>query len=167
MQGYLLQILTVSFLCGLVEMLVPLGEREGLRRAVRLVAALCLLTGMLAPLREVSGRLSMPDLGAWARGWEAEAEADYEELMREKLTAVGEGELRPAIHALLRSRFGIAPEDCEVSFSWEAGESLAVSHVWIAVRGQAVMVDPRAIEAAIGEAVGCGCTVSVGGRSEK
>jgi hypothetical protein len=39
--------------------------------------------------------------------------------------------------------------------------------VWIAVRGQAVMVDPRAIEAAIGEAVGCGCTVSVGGRSEK
>ena len=162
MQGYLLQILTVSFLCGLVEMLAPLGEREGLRRAVRLVAALCLLTGMLAPLREARELLAVFDLGAWAREREAEAEADYEELMREKLTAVGEGELREGLYALLESRFGIAREDCEVSFSWAAGEHLAVEHVWLTLRGQALMVDPRQIEQTVGEAVGCGCTVSVG-----
>ena len=162
MQGYLLQILTVSFLCGLVEMLAPLGEREGLRRAVRLVAALCLLTGMLAPLREARELLSVFDPGAWAREREAEAEADYEAMMREKLTAVGEGELREALYALLNSRFGIDRADCEVCFSWAAGDRLAVEHVWLTLRGQALMVDPRAIEAAIGEAVGCECTVSVG-----
>ena len=162
MQGYLVQILIMSFLCGLVEMLSPLGEREGLRRAVRLLSALCLLTVMLAPLREVSGMLAVPDLGAWAREREAEAEADYEELMREKLTAVGEGELREALYALLASRFGIDRADCAVSFSWAAGESLAVEHVWLALRGRAVTVDPRQVEAAVSEAVGCGCTVSVG-----
>lgn len=162
MQGYLLQILTVSFLCGLVEMLAPMGEREGLRRAVRLAAALCLLALMFAPLREARELLSVFDLGAWAREREAEAEADYEQLMREKLTAVGEGELREALYALLNSRFGIAREDCEIRFAWEAGESLAVSHVWLSLRGRAVMVDPRQVEQTVGEAVGCGCTVSVG-----
>ena len=50
MREILIRILTVSLLCGLLELMTPAGEREGLRRAVRLLSALFLLTVLSEPL---------------------------------------------------------------------------------------------------------------------
>jgi len=70
MKQYLLNILTLSLACGLLDMLTPAGEREGLRRVVRLLAGLCLLCIMIRPLTDLRDAVLSLDLGAWARGAE-------------------------------------------------------------------------------------------------
>lgn len=164
MQGYLIQILTVSLLCGLIETLAPAGEREGLRRAVRLVTALCLLCLMVAPLREARERLRSFDLGGWAREMEEGGSEELERLMEEKLSAVTREQLESELYRLLDGQFGISRQDCSLTVGLEEEDGvLTVREVWIALRGRAVLRDPRAIEAAVEEAWQCGCTVSIGG----
>lgn len=166
MQAYLLQILAVSLVCGWLEMLAPAGEREGLRTAVRTVAALCLLSLMIAPLGGVREVLAAPDLAAWlgeALTDSEAAEEDLARLMERKLTAVSEEQLAEAVAALLNTSFGIARQDHTADFAFETGsEALAVREVWIALRGRAVLCDPREIEQAVEALLGCPCRVSVG-----
>lgn len=156
MQVYVIRILTMSLLCSLVEMLAPIGEREGLRRMVRLAAALCLLCLMIEPLREVRDALKAFDLGAWAAGMEREAEEDYARLMEEKLTAVSREQVETIVGELLEEKFAVSGEECTVTVDWES------KRVWISLRGRALLRDPREIEAAIEERLACSCTVSAG-----
>ena len=163
MQAYLIQILTLSLLCGLIELLAPIGEREGLRRTVRLVTALCLLCLMIAPLSKARELVRTFDLGAWARGLESESKEEYERMMEQKLTAVTGEQLETELYSMLAAEFGIAREDCGLTVDLDdSGEVLAVRGVWIALRGAAVLRDPRAIEAAVESALQCPCSVSVG-----
>lgn len=163
MQQYLIQILTVSLLCGLIEHLTPAGEREGLRRAVRLLTALCLLCLMIAPLRRVRDFFTSFDLGAWAWELESGAQEEYERLMEEKLTAVTREQLRKELLTMLSEQFDIGADDCTLTLEFdETAETTTVRQVWISLHGKAVLRDPRAIEAAVEDALGCECTVSVG-----
>lgn len=163
MQAYLMQILTMSLLCGLIEQLSPAGEREGLRRAVRLVTAICLLCLMVAPLRQAGACLTSFDLGAWARERESEAQEEYEGLMEEKLGAVSQERLRVELLTMLEEQFEIGTEDCTLTVVFdESAETTTVREVWISLHGKAVLRDPRTVEAAVEAVLGCPCTVSVG-----
>lgn len=164
MNAYLVQVLTVSLLCGLVELLTPAGEREGLRRTVRLLLGLFLLSVMIVPLMHLREQIASWDLGTWAREMEQSAQEDYEKLMEDKWTQVTEEQLTANIYALLASQFGVERSDCTVTVDWEESAEGArqVKAVWVAVRGKAILCDPRAIESAIEGSVGGKCTVSVG-----
>lgn len=163
MKQYLINILTLSLACGLLDMLTPAGEREGLRRGVRLLAGLCLLCVMIRPLTELSDAVEGIDLGSWARGLEREAETEYERLMEEKLTAVSQAQLREELLTMLSEQFDIGREDCTLTVEFDdAAQTLTVRRVWIALHGKAVLRDPRAIETAVEGVLGCECTVSVG-----
>ena len=163
MKQYLINILTLSLACGLLDMLTPAGEREGLRRGVRLLAGLCLLCVMVRPLNDLRDAISSFDLGAWARGMEREAETEYERLMEQKLTAVSREQLRGELLTMLEEQFGIGRDDCTLTVEFDdAAQTLTVRRVWIALHGKAVLSDPRPIEAAVEGVLGCECTVSVG-----
>ena len=163
MRELLMRVLTVSLLCGLLELMTPVGEREGLRRAVRLLSALFLLGVLLQPLSSIGEAIFRLDLGSPARQWETESGAKYEDWMEEKLTAATSAQLEEDLYALLESELGVSREDCRITVGTESdGEGLRVSHVWIALRGEAVLIDPRRIETRVTEAVGCPCTVSLG-----
>lgn len=163
MQAYLIRILTLSCLCGLAEQLTPAGEREGLRRSVRLLTALCLLSLAVSPLWQVRDALGGWDPAAWARTPEGDGQAAYEARMAEKWQTAAEGQLCEELCALLAERFDVAAEDLSVTLSWteEAG-ARQLSGVWIALRGGAVLRDPRAIEETVEALLSCPCTVSVG-----
>lgn len=163
MNTYLLQILTLALLCGLLEMLVPAGERDGLRRSVRLLAGLCLLCLMLTPLREAREFFSFSDLHLWAEEMEKQTQQDYERLMTEKLTAVTAAQVEEEIYDMLCDRFDLSREMCKVTLAFDSGpERLAVRQVWVSLRGTAVLLDPRQIETAVTAVLDCPCTVSVG-----
>lgn len=163
MKQYLLNILTLSLACGLLDLLTPAGEREGLRRGVRLLAGLCLLCVMIRPLTDLRDAIGEIDLGSWARGMERDAETEYERLMEEKLTAVSKEQLREELLTMLAEQFDIGCEDCTLTFEFDdAAQTLTVRRVWVALHGKAVLRDPRTVEAAVEGTLGCECTVSVG-----
>ena len=163
MKELLVRVLTAALLCGLLEMLTPVGEREGLRRAVRLLCSLFLLTTLLTPLARIGSLLQETDLGLWASRMEESAAREYESLMAEKLTVSTEAQLREELCSLLERELEIAREDCRVTLETATdGDGLQLTRVWIALRGAAALTDPRRIEALIGETVGCPCTVSLG-----
>lgn len=163
MKAYLIQIVTMSLLCGLVEMLIPAGEREGLRRSVRLLTALCLMCLMISPLRETREFFRSLNLGTWARGVEGEAQEEYERMMEQKLSAATREQLCEELYVMLDEQFDISRADCTLTVDFEEGdEALKVRQVWIALHGKAVLRDPRTIETAVSGILNCPCTVSVG-----
>ena len=163
MKTELIRILTTSLLCGLIDLMTPPGEREGLRRAVRLLTGLFLLSVMLAPLLRLGTALDLSGFVGWVREREQQAEEEYARMMEEKLTLCTLEQLEEGVYDLLSRRLGIAREDVTVAIETVgSGETLAVSHIRILVRGGAILQDPRQIEALVEEAVGCVCTVAVG-----
>ena len=163
MNAYLIRILTMSLLCGLIELLAPTGEREGLRRGVRLVTGLCLLCLMITPLWEVRDLIFSFDLGTRAREAEQDSQEEYARLMEQKLTVVTREQLQSELYAMLEEQFDIAREDCALTVEWEEeSDTPSVRQVWISLHGKAVLRDPRAIEAEVTAALDCPCTVSIG-----
>ena len=163
MKELLVRVLTAALLCGLLEMLTPVGEREGLRRAVRLLCSLFLLTTLLTPLARIGSLLQETDLGLWARQMEESATREYEELMEEKLAAGAVAQMQEDLYDLLARELGIARENCRITLETVTdGDGLRLERVRITLRGTAVLIDPRQIEALIGETAGCPCTVSLG-----
>lgn len=165
MREFVLRVLTVALLCGLIEQLTPAGEREGLRRAVRLLSGLFVLLLVLMPLSRVDGAGVFARLGAWAREMERDAQTEYEALMEEKLTLSSTVQLEEELYGLLERGLGLARSDCTVRVETaRQGDVLVLSHVRISVRGKAVLTDPREIEMLIEERLECPCTVAVGGK---
>ena len=163
MQAYLIRIFTMSLLCGLAESLSPAGEREGLRRAVRLLTALCLLCLMIAPLHGMRDEIGTFDLGALVQGMEGDGREELEQLMEEKLSVVTCEQWKADLRYMLCEQFGIDGEDYTLTVDWEEENNTVTVHgVWIELRGKAVLCDPRTIEAAVENAWQCPCTVSVG-----
>ncbi len=167
MREFVLRILTLSLLCGLIEQLTPAGEREGLRRAVRLLAGLFVLICMLTPLSRVDGTALLTRIGAWARELEQDAQTEYEKLMEEKLTVGTTAQLEEELYGLLERQLDISRTECTVQIKTDReGDALLLSHVWVTVQGKAVLTDPRAIETLIEERLECPCTVAIGGKEE-
>ena len=160
MREILTKLLTVSLLCGMIEMLTPAGEREGLRRGVRLLTGLFLLSVMLTPLSRADPSVWLRGLGEWARAAEQEAQRELEIQMEEKLTAGTLAQLEEEIYDLLARRMQLSREHCTVTLEMAQGaEGLELVHIRLSLRGSAVMTDPRQIESLLEETVGCPCTV--------
>ena len=167
MREFVLRILTISLLCGLIEQLTPAGEREGLRRSVRLLAGLFVLICMLTPLSRLDGAAIFARIGAWAREMEQTAQTEYEALMEEKLTLGSTAQLEEELYGLLERRLDLSRSDCTVRVETaREGDALVLAHVWVSVRGRAVLTDPRAIQTLIEERLECPCTVAIVGREE-
>ena len=161
MKQELIRVLTVSLLCGLIDLLTPAGEREGLRRAVRLLTGLFLLSVMLTPFLRLGGGVDLSDLIASVRQMEREAQEEYERMMEEKLTVSTAAQLEEDLYELLTRRLGLGRENVTVRIE-TAGEGAEwrVDHIRVLLRGEAILRDPRRVEALIEEAVGCPCTAA-------
>lgn len=163
MREILIRILTVSLLCGLLELMTPAGEREGLRRAVRLLSALFLLTVLSDPLIALGEAVQRFDPGGAARQLEEAAQAEYGDMMEEKLTAATVAQLEETLYEMLDTELGVARKDCHITVETARdGEAMRVGCVWIALWGEGILTDPRRIESRITETVGCPCSVSLG-----
>lgn len=163
MKQYLLNILTLALCCGVLDLLAPAGERDGLRRGVRLLAGLCVLCLTIRPVATLRHTMDGLDLGAWFAAQEQTAQSEYEQLMAQKLTAVSREQLREQLAAHLCGTLGLPREEFSLTFDWsEDGAAAQPAQVWVTLHGGAILCDPRVVETAVESAVGCPCTVSVG-----
>ncbi|MBE6662382.1 MAG: hypothetical protein E7606_03760 [Ruminococcaceae bacterium] len=158
MGSYILNVVCVAFCVGLLEEILP--AEYGAKAYVRLLTGLCLLLVMLSPV----GKLleALPDALDEYAAIEEEADGSYEDILRDSLGEVVQGEIAAAVKRDLASRFGVKNERTEVGVMLTEGKELAVERLVITLYGVDIFKDPYAIEEYFARLLSCECVVIVG-----
>lgn len=171
MTTYVYTLLVSALSFALVELVSPKGEGGKLAASIRMLAGLCMLVVLLAPIKEGVRLLSSFQDGTLSDRVEAlipEGELpDYGEAFGSTLTDVTEQEVEAWTLSLLSSSYGIPSEGCAVSVmcTYE-NEVVTITEVRIALTGRYALTDPHPIESAVTQTLGCPCYVTVGERKE-
>lgn len=159
MREYLMSVIGAALIAGVISVIVPTGNGEGLKKYVTLIGSLCVLCVLLSPLTSVlefMSDLSDGDIAEWFN----ESEKEYSGKYYEFLMSVGKDNVEDGISVLLFDTFGIPENESSVIavVSERDGELIIVS-VSITLTGKSVLKDPYAIEKYISTLLGCECNV--------
>ena len=135
----------------IADILLPGKPKGPLRRALGVLVSLTLLLLILRPvmglIRDEGGFLEgvIPEIGG--------EQTDFEAIFADTVAKRSASELEKGIVQLLERDFGIAERDCAVGVLLDGqGELLSVS---VRLSGKGLLVDPRAVEQALGELLNC------------
>ena len=156
MKEYLLSLLGCALVLAVIGVLSPEGERGGIVRHVRLIAALVWICVLIAPLPTLSDRLS-----DW---WEdlsiSQPSSDQKELYEQALDqALNEASCAYFSQQLTRmvcEQFEIDPGNLRCAIQWESdAQSLRPTQITILLSGKAIWKSPYEIQAFVQELIGC------------
>lgn len=152
MNQTLLSLSLVGICAALCELLLPRGQGEGTKKALRVLVSLAVLLIILRPFLGFLQADTAFDLGAMF-DTEAADTAAYEEIFEKTVTAQGEADFKAGVLALLESEYGIAAQDAEIKLYFD--ESGALSLVKIYLSGTALLQNPHELGEALTARLGC------------
>ena len=89
---------------------------------------------------------------------EGEGEEDYRTELESSMNSASASYFGEMLTQTLEAQFSIQTGDVRCAVKWENnGENLAPTRVTVYLSGKAIWQDPRAIEAFVGELLGCEC----------
>lgn len=136
----------VGICAALCELLLPQGQAQGTKRALRVLVSLAVLLIILRPFLGFLRSDATLDLGVMSAPEAAEREA-YEEIFESTVAVHMEADFKAQLIALLEEEYGIAAHDVAVHLSFDAvGELCQIS---IYLSGAALLQDPHALAAAL------------------
>ncbi len=167
MTAYLYAFILTAVAAVLVEMLAPSGEGGRLRSHVRLMAGLCMLVMLITPLREGLTLIRSIADGTLEWSWAEDApteESDYQNILEEGLSSLGQQEVAVWVKHTLEADFGIPPSNHTVTVTMVPAEGNAlpaVAQVTILLHGASIFENPHQIEDYITDRLGCPCYVAI------
>ena len=155
MKGFVITLISVSFLNGAIGMISPDGD---IKKYVRLAGALCILAAIVSPLyfAITEDKLDLGDdflVGALE-------EEEYESQYESALLAQGESSVAEAIKETLCRELGMKEENfgVKVKIAENSGE-YKIEAVEVSLYSTAVNTDPRDIASLVSEKTGGECSV--------
>ncbi len=149
MRGAVLSLFGVCLAGGIGEMLLPEQTSATTRRLLRFLLALSVLLILLSPLLT----LLRSDTGLFEGKFFPEQEqTDFDALFEKAVTAQSAADLEEGVYGVLEREFDIDREQCSVSVYLQADDSWRVC---VFLSGSALLRDPVALEAALGERLSC------------
>lgn len=164
MKEYLLSIIIISIGVSIFELLAP--SNEGLLKYIRLIAALCILCVIIAPLNVIGETLSdnlLENLKDNLTGnSKEELEDQYNNLLNEYLNNYSIDSFNNQIESLLKDNFGIPESECEVNTytTFENGK-LTITEIQILLSGNSIFQNPYTIEKYISNLCTAECKVLI------
>lgn len=160
MSEYLMSVIGGALLAGVVVNLLPEGGGEGMKKYVKLLAALCVLTILISPAVSL-----LESLGTLARGgFEgliSDNRTDFEGEYRGYMLEVGKENIERGVAALLFDKYGIPEGECRVKAEVREGdEGLELIRINITLSGRSALRDPYAIEGYLSGLLDCECRVN-------
>ena len=156
----MLGIIGAAAVIGIVETIAPHnGKTAGY---MRLIAALCLLCVVIKPLG--SAVTQIPELfekmtDAAYEG--SEERREYEDILTGEVEQIVRESVVGALKEQLRLQFGV--ENCEIGVSLaREGQGFRVEKAVVTLMGKDIFRDPYAIEAYVGDLLGCECATVIG-----
>ena len=164
MSGYIMALVLTGITAAIAELLSP---SEKLAGHIRLVAGLCLLVALLAPVRSAVEYLgSVSDGGFDVEELLPELEGeDYAESFSDELARITVEKTEAWVSGALESRFGIPPDARRIYVKTELsddGKTPAILRVDIVLHTSAILQNPHEIEAYVTSNLKCPCTVAIG-----
>ena len=134
---------------------------------MKLVLSLCVVCVLIGPFVSIVNTLyglsngDLPNIGDLVQGGEYE---DYDKIMSDTILAAGRENVRRGISQVLREKFGIPYEECEVSADIvydDENEEFSVNKVTLVLSGASIWRDPYEIEEYIEKLLGCECVTAI------
>jgi hypothetical protein len=159
MKTYLLTLIAAALVAALVGILSPEGERGGIGKHMKLLTSLFLICVLIAPLeRVIDGLRSLADGSFEITLPEGEGKEDFRTELESSMNSASASYFGEMLTQTLEAQFSIQTGDVRCAVKWENnGENLAPTRVTVYLSGKAIWQDPRAIEAFVGELLGCEC----------
>ena len=163
MNNYILTLLGTALVFAIVGILVPTGERGGIAKHVRLVAALiwiCVLTApVCSAIAEVRDWMASGEWLPLPNDTEQQAPQEiFDGVLNEASTAY----FCDMLTQTLEQTFEIAPGEvtCRVEWSQNEGQ-LTPAHVTVVLSGRAIWKSPHEIESFVRTLLECDCSVAI------
>ena len=164
MNGYVMALVMTGIAAAVAELLSP---SERLAGHIRLVAGLCVLLALLAPIGSVAEYVHGVSEGGLDVGEilpELEYE-DYGESFAEELVRITAKETEAWVSDALENRFGVPPSAREIYVRAEMtgdGQAPTLARVDIVLHTSAILQNPHDIQAFVESNLKCPCTVAIG-----
>lgn len=160
MGEYILLLSCVSVFCGIIHILAPKGEGEGLRENVRFVGALALLCVALLPISEMISGVGDAEIALSDIFEREELEVEYEESFCEAVREYSELEAERVCENILFERFGLGAGDIEVDiFSCVENDKIKTERADILIYFGGITQNPVELSETISELLDCECRI--------
>lgn len=168
MREYVYSVVCFSCAAGLVLMLAPDGVRQGLKKHVKFIGALCLICILIKPTTDfldAVDRLGKEDFsGILDSESEGELYDKYEEIYQNYLDGSYGENIGEAVKDALDERFNIEKENCRVltEFSDKDGDGVREpKKITVVLSGEAKFKEPESIKSFVSELFECDAAVAI------
>lgn len=166
MNEYIYSIVCLSTAVGMVSVLCPEESRQGIKKYVRLIGAVCLLCALIKPVSELLDAIKKFDADELSNMIQPEGEVydKYESIYQNYLDGHYGNNIGQAVKDCLFEKFDINNEDCRVNTEFEDINGDGVREpkkITVILSGRAKFNDPDAISKLVLNVFGCACVVAI------
>ena len=160
MREYIATLLCVGCVCGIAQMLSPLGKGGGIKRQMRLVSSLCLLCVVASPIGNILDLIKNEDI-SWFDSFDIkESEEKYEESFIEYVEEYNADLVSGHIRDDICERFEIEVSDisARVSLSY-VDNKCTIGSITVYIGKRAIDKNPHYIREYIKQRYGVECEI--------
>ena len=168
LKEYIYSIASFSFALGLVLVIAPDGVRQGIKKHVKFIGALCLICILIDPVAELIGtlhNLSNKDLSGFiGESDKGELYDKYENIYESYLDGSYGENVGAAVKDSLLKKFGIKKDNCRVLTEFcngDGDEARKPQKITIILSGDDKFRDPDKIKSFISDTFDCEAAVAV------
>ena len=156
MKEYFGTLVATTLLGGIVRMLAPEGNTQ---KYLRLTVSLCLAMAILAPLLGAIAEERAFSIGDLLSE-EANVDLNYDEIYDSSLQNATKLQAEEIIQTKIYQRFSLNEETALVNVKFVTeNDKIELSEICVSLRGSAVLLEPREIEAFVCDAWNCPCVI--------
>lgn len=156
MKEYLLSVLAAALAISLIGILAPNGSQS----ALKLLSALFFLCMIAAPLPQWLSALPKR-IEEITTPPQNTAEQDYQQQATDALNAASKAYLAQILTQFLEEKFSIPTGEVRCAIRWAEGEEALPERVTVILSGSAIWKNPKDIEAAVTNLLGCECVTAI------
>ena len=163
MKNHLIIIITVSICIGIYNVISP--KFNGFEKYSKMIGILIVLLVIISPVKDFLNMFNEDSLENIKDSLIDEGNNDgnkYDEIFHDYLSSFSVDELKMEIKNILKQKFEIPNDECDVSISTEyKNDQLSISHIQILLSGKSIFKNPYTIEEYFTNLLGCTCSVLI------
>ncbi|MBO5416456.1 MAG: stage III sporulation protein AF [Clostridia bacterium] len=161
MKEYIITLVGTALFCGFITILSPDGEGEGLKKHIKLIASLCVLCVLIAPLTAFAEGLEDYEGESLSDIFEREEYINkYEEICNESISSYTSEEIARRCEEIICEELDMKRDSFEVAVeSGYNGEEITVLSATVTLYPEAITQNPHEISELLENLLDCKCEI--------